>query len=697
MVRTSPSELSLAFKKIKEDALASHPAASILILAAPDVDAVCACRLLTILLRADYIPYEILPVAGYDDIAQAKEDLVNSNDALRSVIMLNCGSNIDVMEIFDDADHINFYIIDSHRPVHLSNVFDNENVLLFLDTDAEPEFLSAPTRAEYAAANESSSDNSQPSSSDDDEEYSTDDDADSDENDSNERNVLFITSTSMIIVVVSGAYCKRLPHANEYLFTPFFELWPSRLTFHLRSTLASSNSAENANGEAESKKRKKTPKEKKDKKLKSPGRAQRRKKEKENMLAKLAHYYDSGSSYGLSTSLIAYQLASQLNRRDNEVLWCAIVGLTDQYVQESIDFPLYITEVQKLRDEVLRFNPVEDHDQTELQNNRSGRMLNLDHDVIRSADEFKLMTMRHWSLLDSLHYSNYVATTLKTWSQSGYETLLHFLAKMGISLWECREKYSEMSIKLREKFKVKLIEEGHNYGLQDLVFQSFYRRLPFRTPTSASDFVYAIAALLQRPHVQSLSSVAFAASASDPTLDEAMIEPREWLRRNFFSAFDAMSDSHLELLEMGLEFSMVQQKAVVEQVKAMSEQKAFTNTRYFRHVKTCNQYEIFASPLMLIRLALFLCEFFAVAKPDSRKPFVVSSLIASKDVYLVVGVTGVGNHGSSKKNPFGLVFRQAAEQINANFRHDSFDTNVIEVQRKSWEHFLLALDVNWVS
>ncbi|KNC78379.1 hypothetical protein SARC_09190 [Sphaeroforma arctica JP610] len=405
----------------------------------------------------------------------------------------------------------------------------------------------------------------------------------------------------------------------------------------------------------------------------------------------IGHY-----SYGLSTCLIAYQLAAQLNRRDNEVLWCAVVGLTDQYVQQTIDFALYINEVQKLRDEVLRFNPIEEADAHETQNNRTGKLQNMDHSVIRAADEFKLMTMRHWSLLESLHYSNCVATSLRTWQQQGYDQLLMFLAKMGISLWECREKYTEMTLKLREKFKTKLLEQGHDYGLDDMVYESFYRKLPFRTPTSASDFVYAIGALLQRPHVQSLSSAASGASATDPALDEAAIEPREWLRRNFFSALDAMSDSHLEEFESGLQFSMVQQKAVVEQVKAMSEQKAFTNTRYFRHVKTCNQYEIFASPLMLIRLALFLCEYFAIAKPDSRKPFVVSSLIASKDVYLVVGVTGAGNTGSVKKNPFGLVFRQAAEQINASFRHDSFDTNVIEVQRKSWEHFLLALDVNWV-
>ncbi|KNC78378.1 hypothetical protein SARC_09189 [Sphaeroforma arctica JP610] len=47
MVRTSPADLYIAFKKIKEDALSSHPAASVLILAAPDVDAVCACKLMT--------------------------------------------------------------------------------------------------------------------------------------------------------------------------------------------------------------------------------------------------------------------------------------------------------------------------------------------------------------------------------------------------------------------------------------------------------------------------------------------------------------------------------------------------------------------------------------------------------------------------------------------------------------------------
>lgn len=47
-----------------------------LVFVAPNCDAMCACRILSYMLRADAVSYKIKPVAGYGDIATANEELV---------------------------------------------------------------------------------------------------------------------------------------------------------------------------------------------------------------------------------------------------------------------------------------------------------------------------------------------------------------------------------------------------------------------------------------------------------------------------------------------------------------------------------------------------------------------------------------------------------------------------------------------
>lgn len=90
------------FRRIREDAVAG--CCTVLILVAPDCDALCACRILTVrrcgtrrafllglihsipsqtLLRCDNVAYKIKPVASYEDIAHANAQLLVPNDEVR--------------------------------------------------------------------------------------------------------------------------------------------------------------------------------------------------------------------------------------------------------------------------------------------------------------------------------------------------------------------------------------------------------------------------------------------------------------------------------------------------------------------------------------------------------------------------------------------------------------------------------------
>ena len=98
------------------------------------------------------------------------------------------------------------------------------------------------------------------------------------------------------------------------------------------------------------------------------------------------------------------------------------------------------------------------------------------------------MLLRHWTLYDSMFYSNYLAPRLKIWSENGKKELHRFIALMGIPLEEAKQKYKYMSVVntifsfykffLQTQLKTKLKEMVCQVGLEsleldDLLFNSF--------------------------------------------------------------------------------------------------------------------------------------------------------------------------------------------------------------------------------
>ncbi|CAK7229780.1 DNA replication initiation factor cdc45 [Sporothrix bragantina] len=120
-----------------------HPLAPpVLVLVALEPDALCACRILTSLLKHDYIPHKIQPVAGYADLARVGRELVAPMMTSRGgngglVVCLGVGGTVDLATFFGlesedgndstDADlafgGVEVWVLDAHRPWNLSNVF----------------------------------------------------------------------------------------------------------------------------------------------------------------------------------------------------------------------------------------------------------------------------------------------------------------------------------------------------------------------------------------------------------------------------------------------------------------------------------------------------------------------------------------------------------------------------------------------
>jgi len=82
----------------------------------------------------------IAPVAGYEDLKAQAAKLLFDSEEVKSVILINCGSIVDVGAFLklDQQEGRSAYVIDYHRPVHPKNIANLANVVVFADTETVP-------------------------------------------------------------------------------------------------------------------------------------------------------------------------------------------------------------------------------------------------------------------------------------------------------------------------------------------------------------------------------------------------------------------------------------------------------------------------------------------------------------------------------------------------------------------------------
>lgn len=122
----------------------------------------------------------------------------------------------------------------------------------------------------------------------------------------------------------------------------------------------------------------------------------------------------------MSVAQTIYLLATELERADNDILWLAILAVTNQYVAAQIDRGRYEMFHELLSDEVVRLNPPE-----------TGRAPDPDNRSITLSDELRFVLFRHWNLYSAMLHSSYVAGRMGIWRERGQKRLQGLLAKMG--------------------------------------------------------------------------------------------------------------------------------------------------------------------------------------------------------------------------------------------------------------------------
>ena len=122
--------------------VSSSPPSPVLLLVPPKVDAMCACRILSYMLRSDSIPYKVCPVTSYDDVrkvltrdltaASAQSSSSSSTPSgsgsvgRTSIVLLGLGASIDLSPTSrrpllplnaDASANATFFVLDDARPV----------------------------------------------------------------------------------------------------------------------------------------------------------------------------------------------------------------------------------------------------------------------------------------------------------------------------------------------------------------------------------------------------------------------------------------------------------------------------------------------------------------------------------------------------------------------------------------------------
>ncbi|KAJ4426617.1 hypothetical protein ANN_26415 [Periplaneta americana] len=210
----------------------------------------------------------------------------------------------------------------------------------------------------------------------------------------------------------------------------------------------------------------------------------------------LALYRDQWRAYvraamNLRSAVLMFELAWKLSKDNIDLLWWAIVGVTEQVLLGKVENQQYVLETGNLQGHVARLSYHGDiPDDENSTQNKTALKITYDRDL-------QLALYRHWTVEASLRHSMYSAVKLKLWTLRGEKKLHELLAEMGLPLVQSRQKFGAMDLVLRQEFHSMIAKLAEKYHLDDIVFASFTLQYGFRNRYCAADVVYAVLATLE--------------------------------------------------------------------------------------------------------------------------------------------------------------------------------------------------------
>ncbi|XP_058835434.1 cell division control protein 45 homolog [Topomyia yanbarensis] len=384
----------------------------------------------------------------------------------------------------------------------------------------------------------------------------------------------------------------------------------------------------------------------------------RQRREWEDKRIKLMFEYTQFSYYGNSSALLIFELAWRLSKDSIDLLWWAIVGLTEQLLLGKIESSTYTLATDRVQSHVSRLtNKASD------QTIQTSVKINFENDL-------HLVLYRHWSVLDSLKFSIYPACKMKLWTYKGEKVMHELLVDMGLPLVHAKQTFNAMDLVLRKEFYDKMENFSEKYNLPDIVYGSFILQYGYRNKYSAADYVYSMLAILE--------------SVKKDRSPETC----------FLQSMDALSRNNKQILDDGIEICKTLVSAIFKQVQSSLEMHAIYSAGPFLYFILQEEIPFFTCPYGLIMLARFLLRGHVAISRNRRArelPLIaVAPIDLSRGFSLLVGTPPVCE---DSKNFFGKAFEQAALKSGAIISQDFFETSVIQIRHSDCTKFLDALTV----
>uniref|UniRef100_A0A8D2ZZ28 CDC45 cell division cycle 45 homolog (S. cerevisiae) n=1 Tax=Scophthalmus maximus TaxID=52904 RepID=A0A8D2ZZ28_SCOMX len=389
---------------------------------------------------------------------------------------------------------------------------------------------------------------------------------------------------------------------------------------------------------------------------------QRAKREWEARRREILFDYEQYEYHGTSAAMIVFELAWVLTKDTKDMLWWAVIGLTDQWVHDKITHMKYVTDIATMQRHVSRHN----HRNEDEENS-----LSIDCMRISFEYDLRLSLYQHWSLYESICNSSYTSCNFKLWTLNGQKKLQEFLADMGLPLKQVRQKFHSMDMSIKENLREVIEESSNKYGMKDIRIQTFGVHFGYKNRFLANDMVHACAALLE--------------SAEKDDGD------------NFINALDSLSRSNLDRLHSGIDLAKRKLIAVQQTVASCICTNLILSQGPFLYcylMEGTPDVKLFSKPMALTLLCKYLLRAFVHSTRNKRCKLLPLIMAAPRDVekgtVIVVGIPPE-SETSDKKNFFGRAFEKAAESTSSRTLHDHFDTSIIELKTEDRSKFLDAL------
>lgn len=585
-------ELSIEsfYAQLKKSALASASSAPLLIFpSSSDVDSLCALKIIGHVLESDSIRYACYPVSSFKEIHKyAGPNLSSSSESLITILLINWGCHRDLRRVLQLGPLARVFVVDSHRPIHLHNLSDQNDSVVVLytrDDENQADLVYDFDVSTVANVSELNSDGEV--------------EEDSESEDENESDI-----------EEGGEVGRKRKRGSEN------ERNPDKLF----------------------------------KKLKRD-------------------YYYMGTYHGKPSGCLMYELSHSLRKNTNELLWLACVALTDQFVHERLTEERYQAGVMELEQHINSSGNLDAITSITLKDGT--KVTAPDSSRIAYEDEPRLMLLQEWNLFDSMLCSSYVATKLKTWSDHGLKNMQLLLARMGFARAECKQKYQYMSVEIKHKMKDMFQKFLPEIGLRDFYYRGFLLLHGYSSKVSAADVVYGVTALLE-------SSVETDGSSGS---------------KQFGMAYDALSFNKVEKLELGMRQAIKVQRAVLRQGStAITKKGSIRSGSKFRWVKLEDTADtnLLCHPQALTKFGFFLMD--ALREKGARmKPLICVCYTQEREKVLIVGICGKPRLGARNGNAFGIAFRSAAEETDAEFFHELFESSWIVLEAAAVNSFMIRL------